>query len=382
MASIKRRPDGRWRARYRDAAGKEHARHFSRKVDAQRWVDEVTAAVVTGSYVDPKTARTTVGEWCATWLAGYATRRPSTVRQAKVHVAQIESEFGAMPLAGVRPSAVKAWTAKLKAEGLSESYVYACHSRLSQILGDAVHDGILARNPCSRRTSPGGGKQRPYCATTEQVWALVDAFPEHLRPAVLVGAFAGLRTAEAAGLRLADVDFMRGVVTPEVQYPAEPLKTETSKTPIPIPAEMALELASYVERYASEWLVSDGVGGQASPWSIERAMRSVRKAHITPLPDGHLKDCAGCRVPDLPAGFRFHDLRHYFASLLIADGADVKVVQARMRHASAKTTLDTYGHLWPDADESTRTAVGAVFAARADSSGNPADSVRTTEAPS
>jgi integrase len=42
---------------------------------------------------------------------------------------------------------------------------------------------------------------------------------------------------------------------------------------------------------------------------------------------------------------------------LIASGADVKVVQHRLRHASAKTTLDTYGHLWPDRDESTRTAV-------------------------
>ena len=38
-----------------------------------------------------------------------------------------------------------------------------------------------------------------------------------------------------------------------------------------------------------------------------------------------------------------------------------------MRHASAKTTLDTYGHLWPDSDDSTRAAVAAVFDARADS---------------
>ena len=53
------------------------------------------------------------------------------------------------------------------------------------------------------------------------------------------------------------------------------------------------------------------------------------------------------------------------AELLIASGSDVKVVQARLRHASAKTTLDTYGHLWPDADESARAAVGAVLAARA-----------------
>jgi integrase len=62
---------------------------------------------------------------------------------------------------------------------------------------------------------------------------------------------------------------------------------------------------------------------------------------------------------ELPAGFRYHDLRHYFASLLIAQGADVKTVQARLRHASAKTTLDTYGHIWPDRDETTKAAVDA-----------------------
>ena len=76
---------------------------------------------------------------------------------------------------------------------------------------------------------------------------------------------------------------------------------------------------------------------------------------------------ARANVEGLPEGFRYHDLRHYLASLLIASGADVKVVQARLRHASAKTTLDTYGHLWPDADESTRAAIAGVLATRADS---------------
>ncbi|WP_067128002.1 tyrosine-type recombinase/integrase [Microtetraspora malaysiensis] len=72
---------------------------------------------------------------------------------------------------------------------------------------------------------------------------------------------------------------------------------------------------------------------------------------------------APSKVQDLPAGFRFHGLRHYLASLLIASGADVKVVQARLRHASAKTTLDTYSHLWPDSDESTRAAIDAALVA-------------------
>jgi integrase len=76
----------------------------------------------------------------------------------------------------------------------------------------------------------------------------------------------------------------------------------------------------------------------------------------------------GCHVrayrdalPGNPTGMRFHDLRHYFASLLIAGGADVKVVQARLCHASAKTTLDTYGHLWPDSDDRTRGVVRERF---------------------
>lgn len=57
MANIQKRPDGRWRARYRDEAGQEHAKHFTRKLDAQRWLDEVTTSVVMGQYVDPRAGK-------------------------------------------------------------------------------------------------------------------------------------------------------------------------------------------------------------------------------------------------------------------------------------------------------------------------------------
>jgi integrase len=347
VANIAKRSDGRWRARFRDNAGKEYARHFPRKIDAQRWLDEIAAAQVRGDYVDPKTARTTVSEWTESWLAGYRTRRPRTVRQAQVHLKLIEATFGPMQLSAVKPSQIKAWTARLKAEGRADSYVYALHARLSQLMSDAVHDGVIARNPCSRRTSPGTGSQRPYVATTDQVWALYDAMPAGLRPAVLLGSFAGLRLAEAAALRREDVDFMRGVISPAIQWPAEPLKSEISKTPIPIPNELSLLLSAAVAAADGTTIVSNEIGRPAGPWAIERAFRSARAT-----------------IGGLPAGFRFHDLRHYFASLLIADGLDVKVVQARLRHASAKTTLDVYGHMWPDKDEASRAAVAAVIAER------------------
>ncbi|WP_248959465.1 tyrosine-type recombinase/integrase [Sphaerisporangium perillae] len=99
----------------------------------------------------------------------------------------------------------------------------------------------------------------------------------------------------------------------------------------PIPASLALELSAHAQAgHSGETLLTDDDGAQVGPWKLERAIRKARG-----------------KVQDLPTGFRFHDLRYCLASLLIASGADVKVVQARLRHASAKT-LDTYGHLWPD----------------------------------
>jgi len=63
-----------------------------------------------------------------------------------------------------------------------------------------------------------------------------------------------------------------------------------------------------------------------------------------------------------PAGRDFHDLRHVFASLLIASGLNIRIVQARMGHQHASMTLDIYSHLMPGDDDAGRGAVGAAFA--------------------
>lgn len=65
---------------------------------------------------------------------------------------------------------------------------------------------------------------------------------------------------------------------------------------------------------------------------------------------------------DLPKWATLHDLRHFYASLLISRGCSVKTIQRRLGHQSATETLDTYGHLWPDSDEETRAAVDHVLA--------------------
>jgi integrase len=337
----------RWLAVWINPAGREQSRAFARKGEAEKHAAKMEADIARGAYIDPGNARITVAEWCTTWLEGYGANQPSTVRQAKVHINRIVREFGPYPVGSVRPSQIRTWITRLREEKLKDSYIYALHARLAQIMTDAVHDGLIARSPCSRRTSPGVDAQRVYVATTEQVWQLYESFPQRIRLAVLLGAFVGLRLAEACGLRVEDIDFLRAVVHPKVQYPARRLKTKISQTPIPVPASLIAECSAHLNAYGRHQPLLTGVDdGQLSPWAIERAMRKARS-----------------KVKGLPVGFRYHDLRHYFASLLIADGADVKTVQARLRHASATTTLDTYGHIWPDRDESTRAAVDAVLTA-------------------
>ena len=140
-----------------------------------------------------------------------------------------------------------------------------------------------------------------------------------------------------------------------------PTDDARSDQPIPIPRDLALLLAASVRAYPSEMMVTNGVGTDCCPPRvIAAAMRDVWE-----------------KVDGLPDGFTFHDLRHYLASLLIASGAASKTVQARIRHASVITMLDIYGHLWPDADESTRSAIGAVITARMGALGATADALRT-----
>jgi hypothetical protein len=154
----------RWRARYVDERGREHAKGFGRKVDAQAWLDKQTAALVSGTHVAPRDANVTFSQWARAWLAAYAVNRETSVESARTHIRVIEATFGDMALADIRPSTVKTWVAAIS-ETYSPSYVRAVYGRLSQILGDAVHDGLLPRNPCGRSTTP-RGQDRPLTSTS------------------------------------------------------------------------------------------------------------------------------------------------------------------------------------------------------------------------
>ena len=154
----------RWRARYVDERGREHTKAFTRKVDAQKWLDSADGGRCRRHSRSPTrraTDRAAVVRHVDQGLQGQPAN-PLCGRRKSIS-ARIVAEFGGMPLSAVRPSQVKAWIGRSCAPpGWKPSYVYALHSRLSQIMSDAVHDGVLGRNPCSRRTSPPMGKAKVY----------------------------------------------------------------------------------------------------------------------------------------------------------------------------------------------------------------------------
>ena len=152
MANIQKRPDERWRARYRDSAGKERAKHFARKVDAQRWLDEVTADVLTGRYVDPRAAWVTFGDFAMEWLASRTTdvsTREATSSRLRNHLLPT---FGAMELRAIRASHVQAWL-RGRTDAYAPTTVRVLLACLSSILSAAVDDGLLHTNPCAAAQS-------------------------------------------------------------------------------------------------------------------------------------------------------------------------------------------------------------------------------------
>ena len=209
MANIAKRPDGTWRARYRDTAGKEHAQHFARRVEAQRWIDSVTTAVQTGTYVDPARAKVVLDAVAKQWFAGKINLRPTTrARYESALQVHVLPRWGSTPLDRIEHGEIQAWLAQLSAAGQSGASVRKAHGVLSAILELAVRDRRLPSNPAAGTSLPETNERRRRYLTAGQVEELAVAADKG-RLVVLVLAYCGLRWSELAALRVENVDLLR-----------------------------------------------------------------------------------------------------------------------------------------------------------------------------
>jgi len=357
MASIDKRPNGRWRARYRERpGGPQRARHFDRKVDAERFIARVQGQLLDGSYIDPNAGQTTLAEYATAWQKSQL-HRPTTVMQVDAHLRNhVMPFFGDRPIASIRPSELQAWV-RGRAEVLAPATVEVVYRIFAAVLNTAVDDRLLARSPASGIRLPRQTRHEVQPPAVEQVEALIETMPDRYKALVVLAAGTGLRQGECFGLTVDRVDFLRRTITVDRQLilPGSgepqfgPPKTAASGRTVPLPKVVGESLAAHLERRPA---TENGL-----IFTNERG-GPLRRNRF-----GEIWRAAASRA-ELD-GLRFHDLRHFYASLLIRHGESVKVVQARLGHASASETLDTYSHLWPDNEERTRAAVDLVLGGRA-----------------
>lgn len=388
MASIKKRPNGRWRARYRDADGREHARHFDRKVDGQRWLDEVTADVLTGRYVDPRAGRTTLRTFGTAWLAAQSwdvSTRQNVTSRLNVHVFP---ELGDVELRHLRPSMIQAWV-RGRTDVSAPSHVRVVLTNLSSILAAAVEDGLIPTNPCASAAvkAPTVERRRVVPWTVAQVGSIADAHPKRYRAVPVVGYGLGLRQGEILGLRVEDVDFLRRVV--HVRRQVKLVKSRPVFAPpkggrerdVPLPDVVSVALAEHLRHHpATEvtlpWRDHGGRPETGALVFTTPAGKAVNRNRFNPDVWKPALAAAGI-IPKPGKGEPYpaareagmHQLRHHFASVLLDGGVSVRALAEYLGHADPGFTLRVYSHLMPETESRARTAIDAAHA--------PADSPRT-----
>jgi integrase len=343
----------RWRARWRDPAGRERSKSFGRKVDAERFLVGIEDAKLRGAYVSPAAGKVNFGEWAERWYATTAHLKPSTRRDYRALLDhQVLPAFEDSTLAAIDTLAVKEWRATLLAGGLSPKRAGKALQVLSQVLTSAVEGGRLVRNAASSVKPPKVQRKEMHFLDAQQVEWLAEAVDVRYRALILFAAYTGLRPCEMVALRVGRLDLLRctaRVVEAAVEVSRlewGPVKTHEART-VRMPRSVAEEVgASLAVRphYQDALVFTAPMGGPLGrgdfvKFYFKPAVRRANEA-LAKLPK-HQQPAL------LPEGLRFYDLRHTCASLLIAQGASVKAVQAQLGHATATITLDTYGHLFP-----------------------------------
>lgn len=340
-------------------------------MDAQRWLDEVTASVITGQYVDPRAGRITFDAWWRVWSERqvWTTGTRESAGQAAASVT-----FGSVPLKALRPSHFQHWV-KAKSQpgekrtgGLAASTIRTRWNYVHMAVVGAMQDRIIATDPTLGVSLPRGRRSEAAMTipSAEQVRKALDAAPEQFRVFIALAAFAGLRLGEASGLQVGDIDFLRRTVSVCRQVQGQtkatieivPPKYGSERT-IAVPEALTDLLSWHVREVGvhgeERWLFASG-SDRLNRNSAGNLWRATRKA------------------ADIPEQYTLHDLRHFYASALIAAGCDVVTVQRALGHQSAQITLGVYAHLWPTAEDRTRSAATDLMQ---EVLGGSADSVRT-----
>ena len=325
---------------------------FKTEREARVFEASVVTKTASGEVVDPRAGRVTLATVYKAWLASRLDLSPKVRRGYEDNWrSRIEPRFGNWHVARIDHQSIQAWVNEMAASGLSPRTVRWVHSVLKMTLDYAIEDGqLLARNPSVRTKFPPLRATSHTYLTTSEVAALAEACGSQ-GDVVLLLAYTGLRYGELVGLRVEDVDLTarrirvrRSITQVGGKLIEGNPKSASGRRSIPIPQRLLPILASRVsERPPGAPAITSPTGALLG---LENWKRSTKwRVAITEI-----------ERPKM----RVHDLRHTYASLARRAGADIRLLQKTMGHASITVTAHVYADLYDDELDTVASALDAL----------------------
>jgi len=349
------RPSGRrktWSVKYRDQFNKQHWEGGFRTCgEAQAKLNEVLPQVDSGAYT-PKTA-IAFALFAERWLANRLRVRGSTASgYGSIIKKQLVPRLGKLRVGALQLEHVQQLVREMVTDGRKTKTIHNSVTLLRTMLvgerNSAMRLGYIGHDPTVGLELPELVKPQVVPPTKEQAWALIGAAHEiggTAYPAAFLAAHTGLRRNELLALRFDDVDWfakelrIRRAVSKakgtdgahKWQWILFEPKSRKSRRRIGL-TESALQLLSSLKRVGDPdgFILSGPDGSWIDPDIFDAGIWK-------PVSDRAKIPC------------RFHDLRHFFASQLIAQGETAAYVRDQLGHSSIQVTFDTYGHLFPAA---------------------------------
>ncbi|MER6361543.1 tyrosine-type recombinase/integrase [Kitasatospora sp. NPDC001527] len=346
-AGSKRAAPGRWRVRWYDPNGDPKAKTFGTLPAAEKHQQDTLDRLDKGTYRDPKQGKTLFSEVAAGWFG--ALRRPGERTRddyRELLDLYVLPKWGTWPVASIRWENVSEWLTELcnapgkRGKPLSPARIAKIHLVFGMVLKYAVRTGKIATSPAVDHELPQDEDDDDHVYLThDQLEALAAAAGEYAL-LMLVLAYCGIRWGEVSALKAGRVQASTRRLRIVQAYTRKRgggllLKDVKNheKRSVPLLGSLVADLRDALKGKGRDALLFTGRDGEPMGyWEFRSAIfdPAVKAAGLDGL------------------GLTPHKLRHTAASLAIAAGADVKVVQQMLGHKSAAMTLDVYGHLFPD----------------------------------
>ena len=273
----------------------------------------------------------------------------------------IVPRWGTTNLSGVRAIEVELWLRTLPLARASRAKI---RNLMSVLFNHARRHDFIDRNPITLVRQSAKRRTAPEVLLPSEINRLAHSLRNRERTLVLLAAGTGLRMSELFGLKWRDVDFAGkqvSVLRSIVKQSVGPCKTEASQKPVPLDPRLVRTLRTWRRsarfRQPTDWVFASAVSQGKFPFWGQAFLRH----HIRP---------AAVKV-GITKRIGWHTFRHSYSTLLKASGADIKVMQELLRHASTRVTLDTYTQAVTPAKRAAQTAVVTQFFPSAkDCSGN------------